>query len=59
MKQFLSHLREAQLIVNLAKSEFGQASITYLGHVVGSGGIKPIHAKEETVANFPIPTSKN
>ena len=52
-------LRQAQLTVNLAKSEFGQACVTYLGHVVGRGGIKPIHAKVEAIMNFPRPSSKN
>ena len=59
MKQFLTRLRQAQLTINLAKSEFGLACITYLGHVVDKGGIKPIHAKVEAIMNFPIPTSKN
>ena len=58
MTQFLTPLRQAQLTVNLAKSEFGQAYITYLGHVVGKGGIKPIQAKVEAILNFPTPTSK-
>jgi len=34
-------IAEAQLTVNLAKSEFGQACVTYLGHIVRKGGIKP------------------
>ena len=51
MKQFLTHLRQAQVTINLAKSEFGQACVTYLGHVVGKGGVKPIH--------FPTPKSKS
>ena len=58
MRQFLTRLRQAQLTVNLAKSEFGQACITYLGHVVGKGGIKPIQAKVEAIGNFSTPTSK-
>ena len=56
MKQFLTHLRQAQLTVNLAKSDFGKACVTYLGHVVGKGGIKP---RVEAIANFPMPTSKH
>ena len=59
MKQFLTHLRQAQLTVNLAKSEFGQACVTYLGHVVGKGGVKPIHAKVDAILNFPTPKSKS
>jgi len=35
LKAFLICLRQAHLTVNLAKSEFGQACVTYLGHVVG------------------------
>ena len=59
MKQFLTRLRQAQLTVNLAKSEFGQACITYLGHVVGKGGVKSIHAKVDAILNFPTPKSKS
>ena len=45
----LCRLAEANLTVNLAKSEFGCAHIVFLGHVV---------AKLTAVANFPIPTNK-
>ena len=54
----LCRLAEANLTVNLAKSEFGCAHIVFLGHVVGQGEIKPISAKLTAVANFPIPTNK-
>ena len=57
--QFLARLRQAQLTVNSTKSEFGQACIMYLGHVVGKGGIKPIEAKVEAIMNFPTPASKS
>ena len=55
----LSHLREAQLTVNLAKSVFGQACVTYLGYIVGQGQIKPVGDKVEAVTNFPVPNSKS
>jgi len=48
---------------NLAKSEFGQACITYLGHFVGKGGIVyQAHSGQGTVEainNFPASTSKS
>ena len=51
-------LDEAQLTINLAKSEFGHAEIRYLGHVVGQGCVAPIAAKTEAIANFPVPQSR-
>ena len=59
VKAFLTSLRQAQLTVNLAKCEFGQACVTYLGHVVGRGEIRPIHAKVDAIVNFPVPTNKS
>jgi len=59
VKAFLTYLRQAHLTVNLAKSEFGQACVSYLGHVVGRGKIQPINAKVEAIAGFPVPTNKN
>jgi len=59
VEAFLSQLRQARLTVNLSKSEFGQACVTYLGHVFGQGKIRPINAKVEAVASFSVPTSKN
>ena len=59
VKAFLICLRQAQLTVNLAKSEFGQACVTYLGHVVGQGKIQPIQAKVKAIVSFPVPTNKS
>ena len=50
---------QVQLTVNLAKSDFGKACVTYLGHVVGKGRMNPIQAKVEAITNYPMPTSKN
>ena len=41
IRQLFIRLREAQLTVNLAKTELGCACIVYLGHVVGQGHVKP------------------
>ena len=32
--------------------------VTYLGHIVGQGQVKPVSAKVEAIANFPRPESK-
>ena len=40
-------LSQARLTVNLENSEFCQANVVYLGHVVGQGKVKPIKAKVE------------
>lgn len=48
----------AKLTTNLSKSEFDQAQVTYLGHVVGHGQVKPVGAKVEAIANLPRPENK-
>ena len=39
------------------KSEFSKATVKYLGHTVGQGQVRPLDAKIQTIAKFPIPTS--
>lgn len=51
-------LRDANLTVNLAKCEFGQATVTYLGKVVGRGQVRAVHSKVEAISSFPAPTSR-
>lgn len=43
------------LTLNLAKCEFGRATVVYLGKVVGCGQVKPIHSKTEALLSFPAP----
>ena len=43
------------LSVNLHKSEFGQATVNFLGHIVGQGYVKPVIAKMEAIINYPAP----
>ena len=45
IRSFFERLTEAKLTVNLAKSLFSHAHVTYLGHVVGQGQVKPVDAK--------------
>ena len=58
MYELFERLKKANLTVNLCKSDFCQATIKYLGHVVGQGSVKPIFAKVESIMNFPIPANK-
>ena len=58
LDQVLQLLREAGLTPNLAKCEFGKTTVTYLGHEIGQGQLKPIHSKVEAIEKVPIPTGK-
>ena len=51
-------LSEAKLTVNLTKSEFCHANLTFLGHMVGQGWVKPVEAKVEAISDFPVPSGK-
>ena len=52
----LTALRSANLVVNLAKSEFVKGTVEYLGHVVGQGQIKPKHANVQALLDMPAPS---
>ena len=44
--------------MNLAKSTFGCATVTYLGYVVGQSKVKPVDAKVAAINEFPVPSTK-
>ena len=44
--------------MNLIKSDFEHAHVTYLGHVVGQGQVKPVTAKVKAIINYPVPSNK-
>ncbi|XP_076067760.1 uncharacterized protein LOC143040567 [Oratosquilla oratoria] len=46
------------LTVSLAKSEFGHARITFLGHVIGKGKVQPIAAKIKAILQYLTPSDK-
>ena len=47
IRSLISKLTQADLTVNLNKSEFGHAHITLLGHIVGQGQVTAVMAKVE------------
>ena len=57
VKRFFQIMQEAKLTINLMKSEFGKATVKYLAHIVDQGQVRPLDAKIQTIAKFPIPTS--
>ncbi len=58
IQALFDHLARACLIINLAKCEFAQATVTYLGKVVGHGQVLPVRAKVLAVDQFPVPTTR-
>ena len=58
IKAFFEKLSGANLTINLTKSEFCQATVTYLGYVVGQGQVKPLTAKIDSFVKFPVPTNR-
>ena len=55
LEKVLFRLEQANLTVNLSKSDFVKAKVIYLGYVVGHGVVTPIKAKVKSIINYPIP----
>ena len=51
-------LETASLTLNLAKCEFAQATVTYLGKQVGGGQVRALDAKVAAIVNFPAPGTR-
>ncbi len=56
--QLFERLEAAGLVVNLPKCEFGKGQVTYLGHLVGRGSVRPRQAKVQAIADLSTPTTK-
>lgn len=50
-------LEAANLTINLGKCEFFKKSLTYLGYIVGSNGLRTDPDKIEAMINYPRPTN--
>ena len=51
-------LANANLVLNLSKSDFGHAEVAYLGHVVGRGELAPIRSKVSAIRDLPPPANR-
>ena len=58
LKRLFKRLRKYKATVNLAKSDFAEATVIYLGHVVGQGKVLPVFAKVQSIIDFPVPQEK-
>ena len=51
-------ISEANLTVNLAKSEFGHAEIQFLGHRIGRGTVRPLEDRVQAMKDVPRPRTR-
>ena len=58
IEELFIRLGDAELTVNLTKCEFVQACVTFLGHKVGFGTVRPIDLKVQAISEFPVPQNK-
>lgn len=58
IRSLFERLAAARLTVNLAKCDFAKATVTYLGHVVGQGQVRPVSVKVLAIQEYPPPTTK-
>ncbi|XP_068209223.1 uncharacterized protein [Palaemon carinicauda] len=58
LEELFHRFRSSRLTVNLAKSAFGRAKVTYLGHTFGGGSIMPKDVNIASILDYPIPTNK-
>lgn len=58
LRSLFQALSSANLTVNLKKSEFAHAHVTFLGHVVGQGNVAPVEAKVEAILRYPAPGNR-
>ena len=58
LRNLFVKISDANLVINLKKSVFAKAQVTYLGHVVGQGQVLPREAKVKAILDLPVPTNK-
>ena len=58
LRAVLSRLKDAGLVVNASKCQFGLREVKFLGHRISSGETAPLPEKTACVHDFPRPASK-
>lgn len=57
LQALFRRLAEYGVLINTAKCEFGKNTITFLGHEVTAGGIRPLPDKVQALQDYPVPTT--
>lgn len=58
LEQMFTRLARASFTLNLAKCEFGKATVTYLGRRIREGQVRPVEAKVSAITECPMPTTR-
>ena len=58
VKQVLERLQQHGLSIHPNKCEFGQSSLSFLGHLVSADGIAVLPGKVDAIREFPLPTTR-
>lgn len=58
LETLFKKLEKYNFTINLAKCQFGQAKIKYLGFCIGQGEVRPVDVKVRAIAEFPIPQDR-
>ena len=54
----MERLKEAGLVIQLKKCQFGTRECTYLGHSIGREVTRPEGNKVKDILNYPVPQTK-
>uniref|UniRef100_H3C3V9 ribonuclease H n=1 Tax=Tetraodon nigroviridis TaxID=99883 RepID=H3C3V9_TETNG len=58
LREIFDRLRQVSLTLNLAKCEFGCATVSYLGKQVGQGQVRALADKVQAILDFPVPQTR-
>lgn len=58
LRAVFQSLREAKLVAKPSKCFVGYGELEFLGHIAGSGNIKPVQDKVSAIRQFPVPVTK-
>ena len=58
IRELFVAIKKAKLVINLSKSEFGKATVIYLGHEIGFGKVSPKESNVAAILNFPVPKNR-
>ena len=58
LKTVVQRIADASLTLNLAKCEFGRATVTNLGKQVGQGQVRPVDAKVAAIVSLQVPSTR-